>query len=545
MDRLEGYAPTVIRQKVLVHGHCHKSIMKLDADHRLLKRAGIDDELIKTSCCGMAGSFGFESEHYDLSIQCGELSLFPAVRSAPRDAVIVADGFSCREQIEQATGRKAVHTAELLAWKVFFGDQARMPVARRKSLIAVVILVAVSALFLVPVSCGPLIHSRVIEVAGIDPDLAPPSNERPSSESEPYSFQSSDTLVVVPSHRYDAGPLWKAIFGTGYRSLWTHPVAVPVIDLERTAGGLVVTEEGGGTQTRSLHLLGGDGHGYVLRSVDKDVSRLVPAIFQRSAAAYVLQDMLSALNPYAALAVAKLASSGDILHAKPTLVLIPDSPVLGPHRESFRGMLALFERKPDEDQSRAARFGYAANVIGTKKLFEELQEDAGHSVDQRAYARARLFDMWIGDWDRGPPQWRWAEYETSRGKQYVPVPRDRDYAFSDFDGLFHRLVRLTGIPSLRHFGAFSGRIEDLVGLNEQASDLDLRFTSQLTHEDWLEIADSLKSALTDAAIEEAIGTWPPSIVQKAGLRTAGALKSRRSQLRDVAASYHDLLQSRR
>jgi Fe-S oxidoreductase len=74
--------------------------------------------LIETSCCGMAGAFGFEAENFDTSIAMAELSLLPAVRSAPREALIVADGTSCRHQIADGAGRRALHVAELLAMAV-------------------------------------------------------------------------------------------------------------------------------------------------------------------------------------------------------------------------------------------------------------------------------------------------------------------------------------------------------------------------------------------------------------------------------------------
>jgi len=106
---------THLHGRVLLHGHCHhKAVAKLDDEEALLRACGADVETIDSGCCGMAGSFGFEEEHYELSLQVGELSLLPAVRRASPDTVIVADGFSCREQIRQATGRNAVHLAEVL-----------------------------------------------------------------------------------------------------------------------------------------------------------------------------------------------------------------------------------------------------------------------------------------------------------------------------------------------------------------------------------------------------------------------------------------------
>ncbi len=102
-------------RKALLHGHCHhKSIMKMTAEESLLRRIGIDFQSPAPGCCGMAGSFGFEHDKYDISAAIGELELLPAVRKAPSDWLIIADGFSCREQIAQGTGRHALHLAEVL-----------------------------------------------------------------------------------------------------------------------------------------------------------------------------------------------------------------------------------------------------------------------------------------------------------------------------------------------------------------------------------------------------------------------------------------------
>ncbi|PYX46437.1 MAG: hypothetical protein DMG79_16440 [Acidobacteria bacterium] len=102
-------------RKALLHGHCHhKSIMKMSAEESVLRRIGIDFQAPAPGCCGMAGSFGFEHDKYDISMAIGELELLPAVRNAPQDWLIIADGFSCREQIAQGTQRRALHLAEVL-----------------------------------------------------------------------------------------------------------------------------------------------------------------------------------------------------------------------------------------------------------------------------------------------------------------------------------------------------------------------------------------------------------------------------------------------
>jgi Fe-S oxidoreductase len=103
-------------KRILVHGHCHqRALVGMEPTLRLLRRIpGVEVIDLDAGCCGMAGSFGYEKEHYDVSRLVGEQRLFPAVRQAEPETVIVAPGFSCRRQIEHFTGRKAVHPAELL-----------------------------------------------------------------------------------------------------------------------------------------------------------------------------------------------------------------------------------------------------------------------------------------------------------------------------------------------------------------------------------------------------------------------------------------------
>ncbi len=104
-----------LARRALIHGHCHhKAIMKMTAEESVLQRMGIDFTAPSPGCCGMAGAFGFEKEKYEVSKAIGELELLPAVRKAPTDWLIVADGFSCREQIAQETDRQALHLAEVL-----------------------------------------------------------------------------------------------------------------------------------------------------------------------------------------------------------------------------------------------------------------------------------------------------------------------------------------------------------------------------------------------------------------------------------------------
>jgi FAD/FMN-containing dehydrogenase/Fe-S oxidoreductase len=118
-DFLDREAPqvefTAAARKALVHAHCHhKSVLGLGGEKALLKRLRLEVEMPDTGCCGMAGSFGFEADKYEVSMACAEHALLPAVRAASADTLVIADGFSCREQIVQGSGRQVRHIAEVL-----------------------------------------------------------------------------------------------------------------------------------------------------------------------------------------------------------------------------------------------------------------------------------------------------------------------------------------------------------------------------------------------------------------------------------------------
>jgi Fe-S oxidoreductase/FAD/FMN-containing dehydrogenase len=124
LDRKPGALPfPALARHAVVHGHCHhKAVLKMDAELSLMKKLGLDVELLDSGCCGMAGSFGFERDKYEVSMRCAERVLLPAVRGAAADTLLVAGGFSCREQIQQTTGRQALHLAQVLQMAL---DQGR------------------------------------------------------------------------------------------------------------------------------------------------------------------------------------------------------------------------------------------------------------------------------------------------------------------------------------------------------------------------------------------------------------------------------------
>jgi len=118
-QRAPGYTPAKVQQKILVHMHCHhRAIFNIKDEVAALNATGGEVKVLDSGCCGMAGPFGFEKKSYGVSQTLGERVLLPAVRATEPSTLIVTDGFSCREQIAQNTGKRAVHLAEVLAGRI-------------------------------------------------------------------------------------------------------------------------------------------------------------------------------------------------------------------------------------------------------------------------------------------------------------------------------------------------------------------------------------------------------------------------------------------
>ncbi len=155
--RADGWSAPRMNAKAIVQGHCHhKAIMKMDAELRLLRDTGLDLEVLEAGCCGMAGSFGYEKDKYEVSIAAGERVLLPRVRDAQKTTLVIADGFSCKSQIEQRTHRRALHLAEVLklakdgwngvAYPEHRASSARVAAQKRATAIAAVLVLVLALL---------------------------------------------------------------------------------------------------------------------------------------------------------------------------------------------------------------------------------------------------------------------------------------------------------------------------------------------------------------------------------------------------------------
>lgn len=179
-------------------------------------------------------------------------------------------------------------------------------------------------------------------------------------------------------------------------------------------------------------------------------------------------------------------------------------------------------------------------TISTAHVIRELAE--GNRVDQWAVLRARLLDLFIGDWDRHEDQWQWGDYKTEQGREYYPIPRDRDQVFFKAEGLLPTLAALPWLqPKFQRFGP---KLTHVNGAMFNARYFDRLFMNELSQEDWLTEVTHLQTALTNRVLEQAIGQLPMPARVVSGKWLLETLKVRRGWLRQKAMTYYRFLVKR-
>jgi len=186
-------------------------------------------------------------------------------------------------------------------------------------------------------------------------------------------------------------------FGMGktYRAEWGAKVEAPTLLLNEYGGGLTPVQQGGGFQTKSLRLENSEGQQWVVRTIDKDVTKIVPQALRGTFAQGLIQDGISAAHPYAAIAVPQLAEAAKIYHANPKFIWLPKQKALGDYNLDFSERLYLFEERPGGAMENHPSYGGAKKSISTPELVEHLIKNHKHVVDQKYVLRARLFDLLI------------------------------------------------------------------------------------------------------------------------------------------------------
>lgn len=347
-----------------------------------------------------------------------------------------------------------------------------------------------------------------------------------------------DSVTVVPGEFYRRGGFIEWFLGSTYRKLWQKEVSVPVLLMDSIYGGLTPVEFSGGQQTIGIEAEDTLGRVWSIRSVNKDQAKALPKFFQASILRPLFRDQASSLNPYGSLVAAELAEEIDIYHGNPELYFFPYDSTLGKYNKRMAGRLVTIVEEADEDWAHTERFGNPETILDTDDMLK-MPDSAIYAIDTLLYARSRLFDMLISDWDRHEGNWKWAVSNTQKGKFIEPIPVDRDMAFYQYgDGALNKIV-LNFIDKFQSFNKDYGKIE---GLMHQAEALDLMILGQLEKEELVEQAKFIQERLDEKTIEEAFKNYPASVYDFIGEKHQRIFTTRLEKLPEVAAKFYQLIQ---
>jgi len=339
----------------------------------------------------------------------------------------------------------------------------------------------------------------------------------------------------------EIGGLRKFLLGGHYAKLYRTKFDFEVLDLSTHLGGLKTVKRGGGMQTNSLRLEAKDEREYVLRSLTKDATRILPyPLNQMQGVQNILLDNFMAAHPFAALAIPPMADAVNVYHTNPKLYYVPKQPALDFHNDIFGSDIYLFEERPDDNWKELDSFGNSKKIISTSDVLGKLQKSKKHRIDQEWTLRSRLFDIVIQDWDRHEDQWRWARFKEDKGYYYRPIPRDRDQAFAKYDGFIMKVIHLVD-PFMRSLKTPSGDIKNIKYESFNSKYFDQNFINELAWEDWKKEAEYIKTNLTDEVIEAAFNEMPEGARDEEWLQLIEFTKIRRDKIVEFARRQYEYL----
>lgn len=220
---------------------------------------------------------------------------------------------------------------------------------------------------------------------------------------------------------------------------------------------------------------------------------------------------------------------------------MPKQPALQHYNETIGDDLFLFEERSTKDFKHMDSFGNPDDIVSKDEVMNNLIKDEKYKIDHSQYIKTRLFDMWLGDWDRHEDQYRWETYKNDNGTiAYAPIPRDRDQAFPKFDG-FLTQAATNLVPALRLMQSFGEDIKNVKTFNQVIYKTDMMLINQSSLEEWIKEATYLEQLLADVAIENAFANLPEELKDQNIEKIKSNLKKRRSHILDWAKEYYNIL----
>ncbi|MFY0602916.1 MAG: metallophosphoesterase [Flavobacteriaceae bacterium] len=363
----------------------------------------------------------------------------------------------------------------------------------------------------------------------------------------PKDFPKTKSASIYSKKEVTKGNMYKFFWGDRYRKDYNTKVNAPTVRLDTLFGGLKPVRKGGGHQSKSLRLEDAEGREYVMRALRKNALQYLQAVafkdqyiegqFDDTYTEGLLLDVFTGSHPYAPFTIGTLSDAVGVYHTNPVLYYVPKQEQLGVYNNEFGDELYMIEERAASGHGNAKSFGFSNKLISTDDVLKKILSDEDHFVDEKAYIRARLFDMLIGDWDRHEDQWRWAVFKEKKQTIYRPVPRDRDQAFSIMADGFLLNFATKVITTLSLMQSYDEELKNVAGFNLEPYPIDMAIISESSKKDWDTQAQHIMTHLTDDVIEKAFAYFPEEVRNETITEIKRKLKGRRKNLQKISDAY--------
>ena len=383
-----------------------------------------------------------------------------------------------------------------------------------------------------------------------------PSNKTYPASVLPNNYEPTKEVAIYEQDSVSEALFFKTVWGAKYKDAYTNKVTAKITSLDTLYGGLKVIRETENEEYNALILEDTKGNRYRMRAMKKNALEFSQKIvFEEDTETQEIDkedskvtpkntfgvDFYTATHPYAPLALPTLAKAARIFHNQTELFYIPKQEQLGVYNEKFGDALYLLTTEPAESTKGEPLFEYPDDIETADDILIKLRRGREVSIDEENFIRSRLFDMLVGDWDREPGHWRWAEYlRQDSVNVFVPIPRNRDDAFSSFEGNVLDIARsIFGRTYEKQ--VYNENLRDIRWFNKEGIILDRALLKKSGREEWINAAKNLQNSISDSIIDTAFSTIPESVNDESLQDIVAVLKGRRDNLEKIADRYYSYL----